>query len=83
MPRGFTHFGCFKTIRLSKVFFTSSLKLVSHFCRRTFLPTQPQAFLKTVQYFLPISRRKILRKATKTPTKARIINAAIQTMGLL
>ena len=83
MEMGLTHFGCLMMTFFSIVFFTSSLKLVSHFWRRTFLKTQCQAFLKTAHHLLPMSRLKILRKATITDTKHRIINAAIQTIYLL
>ena len=41
---GLTHFGCFNIMRLSKVFVTSSLNPVSHFCKRTFFHKHPHAF---------------------------------------
>ena len=47
--RGLTQVGCLRMIFLSKVFLTSSLKLVSHFWRRTFLPTQPADFFMAFQ----------------------------------
>ena len=77
---GFRSFGFFKTIRFKRVFFTSSLKLVSHFCNLTFLKTQCQAFLKTVQYFCPNCLLKILKNPTKIERRLKIINAAIQTL---
>ena len=46
---GLSQVGCFSTSFLNKAFLTSSLKLVSHFCRRIFLETQPMDFLKTFQ----------------------------------
>ena len=78
---GFKSLGFFTTRRFKRVFLTSSLKLVSHFCRRTFLKTQCQAFLNTAQYFFPSVLLKILRKPTKTEMRHRIIKAATQTIS--
>jgi len=80
---GFRSFGFFRTIRFKRVFFTSSLKLVSHFCNLTFLKTQCQAFLKTVQYFCPNCLLKILKNPTKIERRLKIINAATQTINSL
>ena len=83
-----TEIGLTKCGRLTTTFFKieflmSSLKLVSHFCKVSFLPTQPQDFLKTLKYFLPKSRRKMDKMATKIDRIHSIINAAMQTIGVL